>query len=146
MCRQWNRRGQGSRHWYCRRRGRRHPLQKRQTRPESAHRRLDGFPNNKLGSTCEREGSRRRLTSLHKGSTTWDEVSTLGRYPCLLNAEPSSLHSEQSLYTSCFKFKRTATYARHGAVPKWLREQSGKLRCGGSNPPGASIIFSKAFQ
>src|SRR5439155_311949 len=25
-----------------------------------------------------------------------------------------------------------------GAVPKWLREQSAKLRCGGSIPPGAS--------
>src|SRR2546425_7342544 len=25
-----------------------------------------------------------------------------------------------------------------GAVPKWLREQSAKLRCGGSNPPRAS--------
>ena len=25
-----------------------------------------------------------------------------------------------------------------GAVPKWLREQSAKLRCSGSNPLGAS--------
>ena len=32
-----------------------------------------------------------------------------------------------------------------GAVPKWLREQSAKLRCGGSNPPGASIYFFKKF-
>src|SRR5207249_9491884 len=30
-----------------------------------------------------------------------------------------------------------------GAVPKWLREQSAKLRCSGSNPLGASIDSSK---
>ena len=29
--------------------------------------------------------------------------------------------------------------ARQGAVPKWLREQSAKLRFSGSNPLGASI-------
>jgi hypothetical protein len=27
-----------------------------------------------------------------------------------------------------------------GAVPKWLREQSAKLRFSGSNPLGASIV------
>ncbi len=32
-----------------------------------------------------------------------------------------------------------------GAVPKWLREQSAKLRCGGSNPPGASNIAFLTF-
>ena len=38
----------------------------------------------------------------------------------------------------------TARYnADRGAVPKWLREQSAKLRCGGSNPPGASTESSK---
>ena len=35
-----------------------------------------------------------------------------------------------------------------GAVPKWLREQSAKLRCSGSNPLGASkqsLTRSAAF-
>ena len=30
--------------------------------------------------------------------------------------------------------------AEQGAVPKWLREQSAKLRFSGSNPLGASIL------
>ena len=56
--------------------------------PESAHRRLDGMFDRRSRSDGEREGSRRRFrcqapeTSEHKGSTTWDEVSstsTLGR-------------------------------------------------------------------
>ena len=33
--------------------------------------------------------------------------------------------------------------ATGGAVPKLLREQSAKLRCGGSNPPGASTNSRK---
>jgi hypothetical protein len=32
-----------------------------------------------------------------------------------------------------------------GAVPKWLREQSAKLRCSGSTPLGASkLSFARA--
>ena len=43
---------------------------------------------------------------------------------------------------SCLATGGAADYnAPHGAVPKWLREQSAKLRCSGSNPLGASKVF-----
>ncbi len=32
-----------------------------------------------------------------------------------------------------------------GAVPKWLREQSAKLRCSGSTPLGASTTALRAW-
>ncbi len=47
---------------------------------------------------------------------------------------------------SCLATGGAADYnAPHGAVPKWLREQSAKLRCSGSNPLGASKGFRKSF-
>ena len=38
--------------------------------------------------------------------------------------------------------KRQLYYPTKGGVPKWLREQSAKLRCSGSNPLAASIFSS----
>ena len=47
---------------------------------------------------------------------------------------------------SCLAPGGAADYnAPHGAVPKWLREQSAKLRCSGSNPLGASKVSVKVF-
>src|SRR5207244_7045760 len=48
--------------------------------------------------------------------------------------EPHSPHQEGLSRTARSGYNPS----RQGAVPKWLREQSAKLRCGGSIPPGAS--------